>query len=157
MSIVATLQSPSLAKFALSPSTHCVAPLAHMLGLILGVHAGAPQPMALEPQQEEEGCASLSPNVPAAWCDTTCGPAPRSDQCKGICKCPVAELSKVPAPPAPEPRIIGGWTNCGPDSGVEEWYATHGSDPCLAGRRLICHTLTCTPRFGQAGEVGAES
>ena len=94
-----------------------------MLGLILGVHAGAPQPMALEPQQEEEGCASLSPNVPAAWCDTTCGPSPRSDQCKGICKCPVAELSKVPAPPAPEPRIIGGWTNCGPDSGVEEWLA----------------------------------
>ena len=106
-----------------------------MLGLILGVHAGAPQPMALEPQQEEEGCASISPNVPAAWCDTTCGPSPRSDQCKGICKCPVAELSKVPAPPAPEPRIVGGWTNCGPDSGVEEWLA----------RRNTSRSRSCSP------------
>ena len=95
-----------------------------MLGLLLGMHAGAPQPMALEPQQqEEEGCVSLTPNVPAAWCDTTCGPAPRSEQCKPICKCPVSELSKVPAPPAPEPRIIGGWTDCGPETGVEEWLA----------------------------------
>ena len=33
----------------------------------------------------------------------------------------MSELVKFPAPPAPEPRIIGGWTNCGPKTGVEEW------------------------------------
>ena len=106
-----------------------------MLGLLLGMHAGAPQPMALEPQQqEEEGCVSLTPNVPAAWCDTTCGPAPRSEQCKPICKCPVSELSKVPAPPAPEPRIIGGWTDCGPETGVEEWLAKWVLNPDIADK-----------------------
>jgi len=106
-----------------------------MLGLLLGMHEGAPQPMALEPQQQDgEGCVSLTPNVPAAWCDTTCGPAPRSEQCKPICKCPVSELSKVPAPPAPEPRIIGGWTDCGPETGVEEWLAKWVLNPEIADK-----------------------
>ena len=109
-----------------------------MLGLILTGGLGAPQPVALAPQQqqqqEDEGCVSLTPNVPAAWCDTTCGPAPRSEQCKPICKCPVSELSKVPAPPAPEPRIIGGWTDCGPETGVEEWLAKWVLNPDIADK-----------------------
>ena len=123
-------------------------------------------------------CTSLNPVTPAVWCDENCQLQPDAESCSGFCKCPKRRASdgatgsasgvvyggdaaedppEPEGPPPPEPRIIGGWTNCGPDSGVEEWYATHGSDPSLAGRRLICHTLTCAPRFGQAGEVGAES
>ena len=107
------------------------------------------------------GCKSKSNMATDEFCVVGCANVPPNCP-DDLCQCPEGAASALsvagrPDIKAPVPRIIGGWTNCGPDSGVEEWYATHGSDPSLAGRRLICHTLTCAPRFGQAGEVGAES
>ena len=59
------------------------------------------------------------------WCTSVCMPNPMVDYCKGVCICPKLGGSpagkarpKEPAPP--NPRILGGWTDCGPNSGISD-------------------------------------
>jgi len=85
--------------------------------------------------ESKADCTSLNPITPAVWCDANCQLQPDAESCSGFCKCPkrsasdgaVAGASGVvygpdgapeklrepKGPPAPEPRIIGGWTDCG--------------------------------------------
>lgn len=63
------------------------------------------------------------------WCEGTCGASPEADWCKGVCECPtlkpagdLAGAPEPPEPPPPNPRILGGWTDCGPNSGKSGRY-----------------------------------
>ena len=98
-----------------------------MLGVALAcapLHSGAAPQATLEPPAEAqpEACTSKGAQVPDAWCETNCKASPRASHCLPVCKCPGTELKKYgPPPPAPEPRIMGGWTDCGPETGIQEW------------------------------------
>lgn len=60
------------------------------------------------------------------WCEATCRAAPDVDWCKDVCICPPLKPTRdharaeTPEPPPPHPRILGGWTDCGPNSGESD-------------------------------------
>jgi hypothetical protein len=74
-------------------------------------------------EKEQAGCKSIVANLGDEWCETTCSNAPDDENCKAVCKCPPPPgQSKRPLkdPEPPQPRIIGGWTDCGRNSGITD-------------------------------------
>jgi hypothetical protein len=69
-------------------------------------------------KKKSERCKGLVSWATNLWCNQACKPAPFEKYCKGVCKCPNPNDPVKNEPPPPEPRIIGGWTDCGGDSGI---------------------------------------
>ena len=67
---------------------------------------------------KSERCKGLVSWATNLWCNQACKPAPFEKYCQDVCDCPNPNLRVANDPPPPEPRIIGGWTDCGEDSGI---------------------------------------
>ena len=71
-----------------------------------------------------DACKSSDPAIAVTWCDQNCKERQTEDICEP-CDCPCRDgddkciqhkkMKGRKDPPAPVPRILGGWTNCGPD------------------------------------------
>ena len=115
-------------------------------------------------------CTSLNPVTPAVWCDANCQLQPDAESCSGFCKCPkrsasdgavgggsgvvygpdgaAEELREPEGPPPPEPRIIGGWTDCGDHDWTElsdmaKARASSASARQLQHQRLGTRAIDC--------------
>jgi hypothetical protein len=80
----------------------------------------AEQAKAAETKKAAGGCKSKVATVTNEWCDGACAENPDSENCEDMCKCPCIKeggCKKIKIPNAPEPRILGGWTNCNPEEG----------------------------------------
>ena len=75
-------------------------------------------------QQSLGDCVSNDPAIDAKWCQENCALRTDTEVCVDTCDCPCAEddskckqgkaMRGREDPPPPQPRILGGWTNCGP-------------------------------------------
>ena len=75
-------------------------------------------------QQSLGACVSNDPAIGAEWCEQNCATRTDTEVCVDTCDCPCAEddtkckqgkaMRGREDPPPPQPRILGGWTNCGP-------------------------------------------
>ena len=75
-------------------------------------------------QQSLGACVSNDPAIGAEWCEQNCATRTDTEVCVDTCDCPCAEgdskckqgkaMRGRKDPPPPQPRILGGWTNCGP-------------------------------------------
>jgi len=114
-------------------------------------------------------CTSLNPVTPAVWCDENCQLQPDAESCSGFCKCPKRRASdgatgsasgvvyggdaaedppEPEGPPPPEPRIIGGWTDCGDHdwtglSDMAKARASSASARQLQHQRLGTRAIDC--------------
>ena len=87
-------------------------------------------PAANNPPSKPAGCRpsqkGTEQKVSNEWCESTCRAAPDVDWCKDVCICPPLKPTRDharagrPEPPPPHPRILGGWTDCGPNSGESD-------------------------------------
>ena len=87
-------------------------------------------PAANNPASKPAGCRpsqkGTEQKVSNEWCESTCRAAPDVDWCKDVCICPPLKPTRDharagrPEPPPPHPRILGGWTDCGPNSGESD-------------------------------------
>ena len=71
------------------------------------------------------GCKAKVATVSAEWCDGACAETPDSETCADQCDCPCIKeggCKKYEIPDPPNPRIIGGWTNCNPNDEPPEQF-----------------------------------
>ena len=74
-----------------------------------------------------QACRSVNVMATDSWCQSACAETWNAEICDGMCHCPQRKQKlqqakqRGPAPEPPDPRILGGWTDCGPNSGVAEW------------------------------------
>lgn len=64
------------------------------------------------------GCKPKVESASAEWCNGACAETPDAESCVDMCDCPCIKeggCKKYKTPPAPNPRILGGWTNCNPN------------------------------------------
>ena len=86
----------------------------------------AAKPAAKPTDRCEASAKGVAQKVGGEWCEATCRTAPDVDWCKDVCICPSLEATRDHAraetlePPPPHPRILGGWTDCGPNSGASD-------------------------------------
>jgi hypothetical protein len=73
----------------------------------------------------KDQCKAIAENLPDEWCQSVCGGQPFAGDCKQLCDCPcdkackaVQKAKNTPDPDPPSPRILGGWTDCGDNSGM---------------------------------------
>jgi hypothetical protein len=95
------------------------------------------QPLSAAANSTTGTCTSINPAIGDDWCDQNCAATPTTDTCLPMCDCPCSEdghdiqgrackkagAKEVKIPPAPKPRIIGGWTNCGPNPMLQKALA----------------------------------
>ena len=84
-----------------------------------------PIPPADTEVDPKKQCTAIAENLPNEWCQSVCGAKPNDGDCAKLCKCPcdaackaVEKMKEEGDPPPPNPRILGGWTDCGDTSGL---------------------------------------
>ena len=100
-------------------------------------------------KKNEKRCKGLTSWATNLWCNQACKPAPYEKYCKDVCDCPDPDAGSADEPPPPEPRIFGGWTDCGADSGItrsfQKAFLHHRPQPRGNRTRLeVPHTPNCT-------------
>jgi hypothetical protein len=88
------------------------------------------------------GCASISEMASDDFCNTGCSNIPPNCP-EDLCKCPEAAESALsvagrPELKAPEPRIIGGWTNC-PEEAGGNGLENESEDYLINYSHELCH------------------
>jgi len=102
---------------------------------------------AKQKSDKSERCKGLTSWATNLWCNQACKPAPYEKYCKDVCDCPNPNLKVANDPPPPEPRIIGGWTDCGEDSGITKSFQrafVHHKPRGNRTRLEVPHTPNCT-------------
>jgi len=81
-------------------------------------------------KKDAGGCKAKAENVSPEWCEGACAANPNSEDCEPLCDCPCVTDSGCKKYSAddfkvPNPRILGGWTNCNPNPEQEQpWKKT---------------------------------
>jgi hypothetical protein len=92
-------------------------------------------------------CKGLTSWATNLWCNQACKPAPYEKYCKDVCDCPDPNQGSADDPPPPEPRIFGGWTDCGgyDTKSFQKAFVHHRPQPRDNRTRLeVPHTANCT-------------
>ena len=84
-----------------------------------------PVPPADAEVDPKKQCKAIAENLPDEWCQSVCAGQPSAGDCTQLCNCPCdaackasEKMKKEGEPAPPNPRILGGWTDCGSTSGL---------------------------------------